>query len=100
MEIEFDNASLEQLATDTGFQMGLPSHVAQKYRDRIALIVAAVDERAFRALQGSLDYKKINGGNGDERQMRLNNQYRVRLRIIDNGDGKTVRIIGVGDFHD
>ncbi len=100
MDVEFATNDLELLATDEKATMGLPAHVAKKYRDRIAFIQAAPDERALRALQGSLDYKKLKGGADNERQMRLNKKYRIRLEVIERDEGKVLRIIGVGDFHD
>lgn len=100
MEVEFANDDLESLAFNSDFTMGLPPHVAQKFRDRVAYIISAPDERTLYAMQGSLDYKKLKGGGDDERQMRLNKQYRIRLQVREGVSGKTLRITGVGDFHD
>ena len=100
MEVEFADKTLERLATDASFTMGLPAHVAQKYRDRVSLLLSVPDERALRALRGSLDYKKRKGGKDNERQMRLNRQYRIRLEVVEGDEGKVMRIIGAGNFHD
>ena len=99
MDVAYANEDLERLATDSDFTMGLPPQVAQKYRDRIALIMASPDERPLYALRGSLDYKKLKGGDDHQKQMRLNQQYRIRLEVIDRGSNKVILITGAGDFH-
>jgi plasmid maintenance system killer protein len=99
MDVEYSNDNLARLATDPDFTMGLPPHVAQKYRDRIALIQAAPDERTLYALRGSLDYKKLKGGQDHHKQMRLNQQYRIRLEVTDRDGHKVILITGATDFH-
>ena len=100
MDIEYANDNLERLAFDEDYTMGLPPQVAKKYRDRIALILGAPNEQVFRALQGSLDYKKLKGAKDNEKQMRLNRTHRIRMHVIDRGEGPIARINGAGDFHD
>ena len=100
MEIEFADDALRRLATDSSELGGLPKHVADKYRDRVAYIQAAPNEQALRALQGSLDFKKRKGCADNEKSMRLNQQYRIHLQTIDRGGERVIRITGVGDFHD
>lgn len=79
MEIEFADDDLRRLATDSLESGGLPSHIADKFRDRVAYVQAAKDEQTLRALQGSLDYKKRKGGADNEKSMRLNQKYRVHM---------------------
>jgi proteic killer suppression protein len=59
-------------------------------------IRSAPDERDFYK-QKSLHFEKLKGSN--DRSMRLNDQYRLILRLEPNGDTKTAVIVSVTDYH-
>ena len=61
-------------------------------------IRAARDEQDFYSMN-TLHYEKLKGKRKHERSMRLNDQYRLILRIAEDGIGKTVIIIGIEDYH-
>lgn len=100
MRVEFKNDELRLLARDATYSMGLPHHVAAAFRRRVQFIIAAPDERSLYAMRGSLDYKKLRGESDGLRQMRLNQQYRIRLEIVDRDGARVINILDVGDFHD
>ena len=62
-------------------------------------IRSAQDERDFYKLK-SLHFEKLRGANHGERSMRLNNQYRLIVRIEEESEEKkTVVIVNITDYH-
>lgn len=98
MEVEFEDDSLKRLETDPGFTAGHDAAIVKAFRKRMQLIRAAVDERAFYAMK-SLHYEKLKGDRDGQSSMRLNDQWRLLLRIQQVDDGKTVVIISIVDYH-
>ena len=73
MDVDFEDASLRRLE-------------------------AALDERAFYAMK-SLHYEKLKGNLDGQRSMRLNDQWRLLLRLRQDEGGKTVVVISIADYH-
>ncbi|CAN5473622.1 type II toxin-antitoxin system RelE/ParE family toxin [soil metagenome] len=97
MLVRHTDKKLERLETDLQFRAGFGPDVVKAFRKRMALIRAAVDERAFYAMK-SLHYEKLKGDRGHQRSMRLNDQFRllVELEVILE---KTIVIISIEDYH-
>jgi proteic killer suppression protein len=98
MEIQYGDDDLHRLAVDPAFEGGYPPSVVKVYRKRIQLIKGAADERDFYALR-SLHYEKLKGQRAHQRSMRLNDQWRLVLELIDGNSGKLVRIAAIEDYH-
>jgi toxin HigB-1 len=98
MEVEFEDADLEQLAHNQRFDMGLSRPIVKAYRMRVQLIRAAADERAFYALK-SLHFEKLKGDLVGKYSMRLNDQWRLLLRFVERENGKSVVVISISDYH-
>ena len=62
------------------------------------VIRAALDERVFYAMK-SLHYEKLKGDRVGQRSMRLNDQWRLILRIEEDDTGKLVVIVSIDDYH-
>ena len=80
MDVDFEDASLRRLEADPRFTADLDAAVVKAFRKRMQFIRAAVDERAFRAMK-SLHYEKLQGDRAGQCSMRLNDQWRLILRI-------------------
>ncbi|MCX6023826.1 MAG: type II toxin-antitoxin system RelE/ParE family toxin [Chloroflexi bacterium] len=98
MDVEFATADLDRLETDPAFDMRLPAAVVKGYRRRLDDIYSAVDERDFYQLK-SLHYEKLKGSRQRQRSMRINNQYRLVIELLDRDGGKVVRIVSIEDYH-
>lgn len=61
-----------------GHKLGLPPAVVKSCRDKLHVIENASTELTLRNLK-SLNYKKLDGS--EERQIRLNDQYRMRFNL-------------------
>ncbi len=98
MEVEFEDADLERLACDPTFDMGLSRAIVKAFRMRVQLIDAAVDERAFYAMK-SLHFEKLKGDLAGKYSMRLNDQWRLLIRLEKRDKDKTVIVISISDYH-
>ena len=98
MEVVFNDESLDRLETDSGFDARLPPAVVVAYRKRIQMIRAAGDERVFFALR-SLRFEKLKGKRRGQYSMRLNDQWRLILKLKPVRDGKRVELVGIEDYH-
>lgn len=98
MDVDFEDASLRRLEADPGFTAGYEAALIKAFRKRMQLIRAALDERAFYAMK-SLRYEKLKGNLDGLRSMRLNDQWRLLLRLRQDEGGKTVVVISIADYH-
>ncbi len=98
MEVSYRDSSLDQLEVDTGFDAGFSRAVVKAYRKRIQMIRAAVDERAFYALK-SLHFEKLKGDRKGQYSMRLNDQWRLILKLRKKGSETTADIVSIEDYH-
>lgn len=96
--MEFANQSLDRLETDHSFSGGFPSAVVEAFRKRMQLIRSASDKRDFYQLK-SLHFEKLKGGRSGQYSMRLNDQYRLVLKLLNQSKGKVVQILEIWD-HD
>jgi toxin HigB-1 len=102
MEVEFEDSSLLRLEQDATYDAGHDSAIVRKFRMRMQTIRAAVDERVFYELK-SLHYEKLKGDRAGQRSMRLNDQWRLILKLKKEEDGKAVAkvvvIVSIADYH-
>lgn len=97
MKVRYEDADLERLEGDPRFDRGYPPGVVKAFRGRMQMIRNAPDERDFYALK-SLRFEKLKGTKNDERSMRLNDQFRLIVRI-EPGSEKTLVIVALTDYH-
>lgn len=100
MEVRFLDADLDRLETDPAFDGGFPPAVVRAYRKVMQLIRAARDERDFYAMK-SLHFEKLKGDRAGDHSMRLNDQWRliVRLEAGTVPNTKCVVIVAIEDYH-
>lgn len=98
MDVAFEDESLARLEADAAYTAGLEPAIVKAFRKRMQLIRAAADEREFRALK-SLHYEKLRGDRVGQSSMRLNDQWRLILKLRTDASHKTVVIISIVDYH-
>lgn len=98
MEIEYESDTLRQLAEDESFTAGFSEAVENAFRKRIQLIDAASDERALFRMR-SLRFEKLKGERFGQCSMRLNDRWRLIVRLVKKPTGKTVAVIEIVDYH-
>jgi proteic killer suppression protein len=98
MDLEFADRKLKELAEEESSSGGYPVDVVKAFRKRVQFIRAAIDERDFYAMK-SLHFKKLKGERSADRSMRLNDQWRLILRIK-TGESKNIAVIhAIEDYH-
>ncbi len=98
MDVRFEDPSLERLEADPKYTAGLDAALVKAFRKRLQFIRAAVDERAFYAMR-SLHYEKLQGDRAGQRSMRLDDQWRLILRLEEDDAGKQVVVVSITDYH-
>ena len=97
MEVRFADSKLQRLETELNYRAGFSKDIVQSFRKRMAMIRAAVDERAFYGMK-SLHYEKLKGNRSHQRSMRLNDQFRLILEIRTVGN-RSVFVVSIEDYH-
>jgi len=72
--------------------------VIRAFRKKVAFLQAAesgVDLRNYRALH----YEKLKGDRDGQRSIRLNQQWRLILRLEQDSEGRFLIIIEIVDYH-
>jgi proteic killer suppression protein len=98
MEVEFADAKLDRLETDRKYAAGFGPEIVRGFRKAMQAIRAAMDERDLYNLKG-LRFEKLDGARSHQRSVRLNKQWRLILELTGEAPKKTVRVIGVEDYH-
>lgn len=98
MEVEFEDADLDQLEIDGTFDKSLSQMLVRAYRKRMQQIRAFVDERDFYANKGA-HFEKLDGNWAGHCSMRLNDQFRLILRFKGTAPKKVVVVVCITDYH-
>jgi proteic killer suppression protein len=96
MRVEFSDRRLAIIRTPQAHKLGLPIAVIRSCLEKITMIESASTELTLRGMR-SLDYKKLKGS--EERQVKINDQYRMRFILDENTKPPTVSITYIGDPH-
>ena len=89
---------MDRLETDAAYSGGFSDAIVKAYRRRMQQIRAASDERTFYA-QRSLNFEKLKRERIGQHSMRLNDQWRLIVKLVGNGPKKTVHIVEIADYH-
>ena len=98
MEVSFGDSTLDRLEIEARFDGGYSPGVVKAFRKRVQQIRAAEDERAFYALK-SLHFEKLKGARDHQHSMKLNDQWRLIVELESSGKEKTIRVVGIEDYH-
>lgn len=97
MLVRHEDKRLERMERDVSYHASFSPDVAKAFRKRMQFIRAAIDERTFYAMK-SLHYEKLKGDREGQRSMRLNDQWRLILRVEVSED-RTVVVISIADYY-
>ena len=98
MKIAFRPTRLALIRTNKAHELGLPIGVVKSARNKIIVLEAAPDERTLRNWK-SLNYKQLDNIRKGLRQIRINDQYRIRFELDASTDPPTATIVEIGDPH-
>lgn len=99
MKIEFMDEKLAVIRTErAAADLKLPISVIKSCREKLIVIEDAPDERVLREW-ASLRYKKLKGDRDGQREIRLNDQYRIVFILDESRSPPVVQILEIGDIH-
>ena|SRR6185312_538600 len=98
MKIVFAHKRLALIHTPKAHELGLPFAIIKGAREKLIFLAEAPDERTIRNWK-SLNYKKREGTKNDERQIRINGQYRIIFTIDTESVPPVITITEIGDPH-
>jgi toxin HigB-1 len=80
MRVRCDDEKLALVETDQAHRLRLPVPVVQAARRKLRILRNAADERELYAMK-SLHYEKLDGARQGQRSIRLNEQWRMIIRV-------------------
>jgi proteic killer suppression protein len=99
LRIEFEDDSLRRLYSEPEFHLAwMGTALAKNYRRKMALVAAARDERDLLAMR-SLRFEKLVADREGQHSIRLNDQYRLILRLRTENDVRVAVVVEVTDYH-
>lgn len=98
MNVAFDDDDLDRLETDPNFTNSLSGGIVKSFRMKMQAIRAAKSEIDLGNMR-SLRFEKLKGRRQGQCSIRLNEQFRLIMKIEGSGADKIVRILGVEDYH-
>ena len=99
MRLEFDDEDLRRLYEEPAFHLKkIGPELTKAYRKKVGIIVSAEDERDLYAMK-SLHLEKLAGDREGQHSIRLNDQWRLILKLNKQPDGTIVAIIEIADYH-
>lgn len=99
MNIDFEDDELRKLYEDPDCRpQRFHPNLIKAYRKKVGILVAAASEFDLWNMR-SLNFEKLLGDREGHHSIRLNDQWRLILRIESSPDGKLVLIIEIVDYH-
>ena len=98
MEVVFRDSSLDRLEADAKFNAGFSRAVVKAFRKRMQYIRGAADERAFYEMK-SLHFEKLKGDRKEQHSMKLNDQWRLIVKLEKKSEKTVVEILSIEDYH-
>jgi toxin HigB-1 len=98
MDVTFQDQSLDRLEIDATFSAGYADALVKSYRRTMQHIRAAADERTLYARR-SFRFEKLSGDREGQHSLRLNDRWRLIVRICGQSPKKVIHIIEIVDYH-
>jgi toxin HigB-1 len=99
MRFEFEDDDLRRLYEEPNFVMPrLGPDLIKAYRKKMGLMAAAESELDLRNYK-ALRLEKLVGERSGQHSIRLNDQWRLILRIATDKQGRVLIIIQIVDYH-
>jgi len=99
MRIEFEDDDLRRLYEDAEFNLPrLGRDVTKAFRKKVTFLQSAESEMDLRNYR-ALHYEKLKGDRQGQHSIRLNQQWRLILRVEQDADGRLLIVVEVVDYH-
>jgi proteic killer suppression protein len=97
--VEFEDDDLRRLYVEPAFRLTwMGPDLIKHYRRKLGVVANAKDERDLAAMR-SLHFEKLVGDRAGQHSIRLNDQWRLILRLRTDDAGRVAVIVEVVDYH-
>ncbi len=97
MELEFEDEQLKSAFEDASSRLSSVA-LTRAFRKVVGVMHAAADERDLRTMR-SLHFEKLVGKRTGQYSVRLNDQWRLILRLARSPAGKKLVVVEIADYH-
>lgn len=99
MRLRFEDDDLRRLFEDLTFHLPqFGPDLVKAFRKKVGFLQQASSEQDLRAMS-SLHFEKLVGDRKGQHSIRLNDQWRLILRLEQDVDGRLLVVIEVVDYH-
>lgn len=99
MKVRFATSDLQRLYEDGSFvSPRLGRDVVKAYRKKVGFLIAAGGEQDLRNYR-ALRLEKLRGARAGQHSIRLNDQWRLILRLETDDEGRVIVLIEIADYH-
>lgn len=98
MDFDFVDKKLRRLYTDPRYAGDFSPAIVNSFRRKMNIISNATDERDLRAMK-RLHFEKLDGDRLGQHSIKLNDQWRLILRIRGEAPEKTIDVVEITDYH-
>jgi toxin HigB-1 len=98
MEVAYKDKKLALLETARAAETRLSAALITAFRNKLAVLKAAPDERTLRNWK-SLHYEKLSGDRDGQRSIRLNAQWRLIFELDTAVTPPLLTILEIADYH-
>lgn len=99
MKVRYADDELSLIETDQAHKLQLPVLVVKLARRRIRVLRQCYDERDIRAMS-SFHYEKLIGKRKGQRSIRINDQWRLILRVDRDCDPIEIELIEISNHYE
>ena len=99
MQIEFEDHDLRRLYEELDFRLPqFGTDLIKSYRKTVAFVIAAADQRDLYKMR-SLRLEKLIGDRVGQHSLRLNDKWRMIIKIEMRDVGQVIVILDLVDYH-
>jgi len=96
--VRFADKRLERLEIEAGYAAGFGHNVVKAFRKLMPILRSAKDQRDLYAMK-SLHFEKLKGARSHQRSLRLNQQFRLIVELVEDHEKMLVVVMGIEDYH-
>jgi proteic killer suppression protein len=98
VETTFADNAYRLLRDDPDAKTSFAENIVRAYRRVMRIIDDAKDERDIRVMK-SLRFKRLEGKRQHQHSLRLNDQWRLIVEIVEGDPKNTIHVIRIEDYH-
>ena len=99
MRVKFENEGLRRLYEDPDYRLsGSGPELTKAYRKRMQILFGSKDRRDRYEMKSNR-FEKLKGRRQGQHSLRLNDQWRLIVRLDSDREGDKAAVVEIGDYH-